>query len=132
LATFTYQQSASDFPNPAETPYTRFRFYTAPKPWGPWTRVADVPSQRSLWCATSPCQLTQQPGATPVSVGAPDDWLGLYDPTLVQKFIFTRPLAEQALFTSGDFKNQTAYPGQQLYRLHAIPLNLSSVLNPLG
>ena len=128
LVTFTFTHGASDFPQPTETPYTRFRFYTAPKPWGPWTKVLDRPAQRSLWCTASPCELTQQPAATDLTVGTPSDWLGFYDPAIVQKFVFTNPLSEQALFVSGDFKNETIYPGEQLYRLHAMPMDLTAVL----
>jgi hypothetical protein len=130
LVTFFYSQAGRDFPTPSETPYTQIRFYTAPKPWGPWTKVFDRSSQRSLWCATSPCAHTRQPGSAAVHVGTPNDWLGLYDPVLVQKFVFTRSLANQALFTSGDFKNATRYAGEHLYRLHAIPVNLTAVLRP--
>jgi hypothetical protein len=128
LVTFLYSRAQSDFPTRSETPYTRFRIYTAPKPWGPWTRAYDHNSQRNLWCASDPCHLTEQPGATSLTVGTPDDWLGFYDPALVQKFVFTRSLADQVLFTSGDFKNPTRYAGEHLYRLHAIPFDLVSVL----
>jgi hypothetical protein len=128
LVTFFYSRAHPDFPTPDETPYTRFRFYTAPKPWGPWTQVFGHSSQRNLWCATATCELVQQPGSTTITVGTPDDWLGLYDPTLVQKFVFTQPLNQQALFTSGDFKNGARYPGEHLYRLHAMPLDLASLV----
>lgn len=53
---------------------------------------------------------------------------GLYDPSLVQKFVFTRPLAEQALFTGGDWKDTYRFTGQALYRLHVIPMNMTAVL----
>ena len=129
LVTFSFTRAGADFPTPNETPYTHLRFYSAPKPWGPWTKVLDQASQRSLWCTASPCQLVQQPGSTSVSVGSPDDWLGLYDPALVQKFVFTHPLDDQALFTSGDWKNSSRYPGEVLYRLHAIPLDLTRILS---
>jgi hypothetical protein len=128
LLTFYYSHAASDFPTKSETPYTQIRFYTAPKPWGPWTKVYDHDSQRSLWCTASPCPLTEQPGSTSLTVGTPDDWLGLYDPVLVQKFVFMRPLTAQAVFTSGDFKNATRYDGEHLYRLHAIPVDLVAAL----
>jgi hypothetical protein len=128
LVTFSYTRAGSDFPTSTETPYTQFRFYTAPKPWGPWTKVYDHSGQRSLWCASSPCQLTEHPQTASLDVGTPDDWLGLYDPSIVQKFVFTRPLAEQAIFTGGDWKNTSRYSGQALYRLHVVPLNLTSVL----
>jgi hypothetical protein len=128
LTTFSYTRAAADFPTSAETPYTRIRIYSAPKPWGPWTKIFEHSSQRSLWCATSPCVMTQQPGASALNVGTPDDWLGLYDPALVQKFVFTRPLDAQAIFTSGDFKNPSRYPGEHLYRLHVIPFDLSLLL----
>lgn len=128
LVTFAYSQAGTDFPTAAETPYTHLEFYSAPKPWGPWTKVFDQPAQRSLWCTSSPCQLTEEPGSTSLDVGTPDDWLGYYDPTLVQKFLFTRPLTKQVLFTSGDFKNKTLYDPENLYRLHATQLDLTSVL----
>ena len=128
LVTFFYSRAHPDFPTPDETPYTRLRIYTSPKPWGPWTQVFGHSSQRSLWCVTSTCQLIRQPGSTTITVGAPADWLGLYDPTLVQKFLFTQPLNQQALFTSGDFKNAARYPGERLYRLHALPIDLTSLV----
>jgi hypothetical protein len=128
MATFSFTQGASDFPNPDETPYTQFVFYTAPKPWGPWTKTYDHPGQRSLWCPASPCQLTAHPNTASLTVGTPDDWLGLYDQSIVQKFVFTRPLAEQAVFTGGDWKRTTRYSGQALYRLYVIPLNLTAVV----
>ena len=128
LLTFFYSRAGTDFPTPAETPYTRWRMYTAPKPWGPWTKALGRGSQRTIWCASSPCPLTEQPGSTSLSVGTPDDWLGLYDPTLVQRFVFSQPLTDQAVFTSGDFKNEARYDGEHLYRLHAIPFNLAAVL----
>ena len=130
LITFFYSRAGSDFPTRTETPYTQFRFYSAPKPWGPWTEVFDQASQRSLWCASSPCRLTEQPGSTSLTVGTPHDWLGLYDPALVQKFVFTRRLTDQTLFTSGDFKNALRYAGERLYRLHAIPFDLTTLPRP--
>ena len=36
--------------------------------------------------------------------------------------------AEQAIFTSGDWKNSTKYSPQALYRLHVMPLNLRRAL----
>jgi hypothetical protein len=128
LVTFSYSQAASDFPTSSETPYTQLRLYSAPKPWGPWTKVLDRASQRNLWCSSSPCQLTEQPASTPLNLGTPDDWLGFYDPALVQKFAFTLPLTEQALFVSGDFKNHALYDPEDLYRLHVVPLDLTTVL----
>jgi hypothetical protein len=126
-----YSRAHSDFPTATETPYTRIHLYTAPKPWGPWSRVLDHDTQRDLWCTSSPCPLTEQPGSTAVAVGTPSDWLGFYDPVLVQKFVFTQPLDQQALFTSGDFKNPARYaPDDYLYRLHAVPFDLTSALRP--
>lgn len=130
LITFSYLHGSRDFPNPRETPYTKIRFYSSPKPWGPWTQVFDHDARRDLWCAASPCQLTRQPGSRRLTIGHPEHWLGLYDPVLVQKFVFTCPLTQQALFTSGDFKNSARYPGERLYRLHAIPFDMTMVLRP--
>ena len=128
LLSFSYIRGDSTFPNPQENPYSEFRFFTSPKPWGPWTVAFDHTTQRSLWCTTAPCQLTQDPDSTSLDRGAPDDWMGLYDPSLVQKFVFTRPLANQAVFTNGDWEKQTQFPNEALYRLHAIPTNLGTVL----
>lgn len=128
LVTFSYTRAGRDFPTPAQTPYTHIRFYSAPKPWGPWTKVFDHGSQRTLWCSSAPCPLTSQPGSQALNVGRPDDWLGLYDPVLVQKFLFTRPLTDQTLLTSGDFKNPVRFAGENLYRMHAMPFDLTSVL----
>lgn len=135
LITFSYSHPGRIFPLRVKTPYTRFRIYTAHKPWGPWTKVYDHPGQRSLWCYSKPCHLTRHPGSsssrhpgsTSLRVGRPDDWLGLYDPVLVQKFVFTRPLGNQAIFTSGDFKNASRYSRQNLYRLYVMPLDLSVI-----
>lgn len=128
LITFFYPHGHSNFPTHRQTTHTRFRFYMASKPWGPWTKVYGHESRRTLWCTTHRCRLTRHPGWRTLHVGRPHDRLGLYDPALVQKFIFTRPLANQVLFTSGDFKNNARYRGEDLYRLHAIPINLSSLL----
>ena len=73
--------------------------------------------------------MVSQPGATPLTVGTPDDWLGFYDPALVQKFVYTRPLTDQALFTCGDWKNRNKYAGEDLYRLHIMPFDLGAVLD---
>lgn len=128
LLSFSYIRGDSTFPNPQENPYSEFRFFTSPKPWGPWTQAYDHTGQRSLWCITAPCQLTQDPDSTSLDRGTPDDWMGLYDPSLVQKFVFTRPLANQAVFTNGDWEKETQFPDEALYRLHAIPTNLGTVL----
>jgi hypothetical protein len=129
LMTFFYPRARWDFPTRSETPYTRIHLYTAPKPWGPWTQVFDHDTQRDLWCTASPCPLTRQPGSTAVTVGTPTDWLGFYDPALVQKFVFSRGLDQQAMFTSGDFKNARRYgPQERLYRLHAVPIDLAAAL----
>jgi hypothetical protein len=63
-----------------------------------------------------------------MTIGRPHDWLGLYDPALVQKFVFTRPLTEQAIMTCGDWKNKTRYPGELLNRLLVIPTNLRALV----
>lgn len=128
LMTFYYSSPGADFPTLKQTPYTRFQIYTAPKPWGPWTHAYDHGTQRNLWCTASPCPLVSQPDVTPLTVGRPDDWLGLYDPALVQKFVFTRPLSDQALLTCGDWKNRNAYAGEDLYRLHVLPFDLNAVI----
>lgn len=130
LLTFRFSHAGPDFPTPAETPYTRLFVYTAAKPWGPWTLDFDHDGRRSIWCTSSPCPLTRQPGSTALSVGAPDDWLGLYDLALVQKFVFTRSLADQAILTCGDWKNATRYRGERLNRLHVIPVDLASLVSP--
>jgi hypothetical protein len=128
MVTFRFSHAHADFPTPAETPYTRISFYTAPKPWGPWTMVFDHTGQRNIWCTARPCPLTEHPGLARLSVGTPDDWVGLYDPALVQKFVFTRSLSRQALLTCGDWKNANHYPGEHLNRLHVIPIDLASIL----
>lgn len=128
LITFRFTHAGPDFPTPAETPYTRIRIYTAPKPWGPWSMVFDHTGQRNIWCTARPCPLTEQPGSSALRVGSPTDWLGLYDTALVQKFVFTRPLARQAVFTCGDWKNPTQYPGERLNRLHVLPVDLAALL----
>lgn len=127
LVTFTYSRARSDFPMRTETPYTRLRIYTSPKPWGPWTNVLDRRTQRNLWCQKT-CSVVRVPGSKTMNIGGRNDWLGLYDPALVQKFIFTRAQRSQALFVSGDFRNQTRYRGQNLYRLHAMPFNLAALM----
>lgn len=127
LSTFSFTRAHPDFPNRWETPYTSLRVYTARKPWGPWTRQFDRQTQRNLWCAAGPCPLVRQPTATPMTVGTPTDWLGLYDPAIVQKFVYTRAMAKQALFTGGDWKNQTKYGAENLYRLHVLPTDLNKL-----
>lgn len=125
LSTFSFTHARSDFPTRFETPYSSFRLYTAPKPWGPWTLRFRHSTQRNLWCAASPCPLVSQPGSSLMQVGAPADRLGLYDPAIVQKFVYTRPVTKQAVFTGGDWKNKTEYGAENLYRLHVIPVNLA-------
>ncbi len=128
LLSFSFIRGDKNFPNPEENLYTQFRFFTAPKPWGPWKSAYSHTGQRSLWCTVAPCQLTQDPQSTSLDRGSPDDWMGLYDPSIVQKFVFTRPLANQAMFTNGDWEPQTQYPQEHLYRMHAIPMNVRLVL----
>ena len=80
-----------------------------------------------MWCRHV-CRVVRQPGDAALDIGRPRDWLGLYDPALVQKFVFTRPQRSQVLLTSGDFRNSTRYRGQNLYRLHAVPFNLAEIM----
>jgi hypothetical protein len=127
LVTFFYPNAHPDFPRPRQTSRTILRIYTAHKPWGHWTKVFERPSTRALWCSARPCRLHRHGGRT-LRVGRPSDQLGLYDPALVQKYVFTRSLVGQALFTSGDFKNKRRYRGEDLYRLHAIPVDLRALL----
>ena len=77
LSTFSFTRATSDFPTPLQTPYTHFRLYTAPKPWGPWTLHFEHNTQRALWCAAGPCPIIQQPDSARMQVGRPSDWLGL-------------------------------------------------------
>ncbi len=128
MLSFSYIRGDDNFPNPQENPYTQFHFFTAPKPWGPWKTAYTHTGQRSLWCLTAPCQLTQDPESTSLDRGIPSDWMGLYDPSIIQKFVFTRPLANQAMFTNGDWEPQTQFPKEHLYRMHAIPMNVRTVL----
>ena len=130
LLTFYFSHARTDFPQKSETPYTELSFYTAPKPWGPWTHVFLHPSQRNLWCTTAPCQLIERPDNAIVDVGRPSDLMGFYDPALVQKFVFTRPLTKQAMFICADWKNFGRYPGEMLNRLHVLPVDLTKVLRP--
>jgi hypothetical protein len=129
LTTFYWTHAHPNFPNRSETPYSRFTFYTAPKPWGPWQQIFNHTTQRNLWCPTTPCHLTQQPDTTTITVGTPTDHLGLFDPTLIQKFLFTHPLTQQAILTDGDWKNRFHYPPENLHLLHVIPLNLAALLH---
>ncbi len=62
-----------------------------------------------------------------MNIGTPDDWMGFYDPALVQKFVFTRPLSQQAILSCGDWKNATRYRGEYLNRLHILPFDLSTL-----
>lgn len=127
LVTFTYSRARRDFPMRSETPYTRLRIYTSPKPWGPWKNALDARARRSLWCRYA-CRVVRVPGSRTMTIGGRNDWLGLYDPALVQKFVFTRAQRAQALLASGDFRNQNRYLGQNLYRLHAMPFNLAALM----
>lgn len=130
LLTFFFSRARPNFPQKSETPFTELSFYTAPKPWGPWTHVYEHASQRDLWCSTSPCELTERPGNALLAVGQPSDPLGLYDTSLVQKFVFTRPLTHQAMLICADWKNYARYKGESLNRLHILPVNLTAVLRP--
>jgi hypothetical protein len=127
LVTFTYSRARRDFPTRSQTPYTRVRIYSSPKPWGPWKNVLDDRAQRSLWCIHT-CRVVRVPSSRAMTIGGRNDWLGLYDPTLVQKLLFTRAQRAQALVVSGDFRNENRYRGQNLYRLQAIPFNLAAVM----
>lgn len=126
--TSVFTRARSNFPVRSETPYTQLRVYTARKPWGPWTMVFAHTGQRSLWCRTGPCRLTEQPGHRALQIGTPRNWLGLYDPALVQKFVYTRRPGSQALLMSGDWKNARRYAHERLNRLHVVPFDLSAIL----
>jgi len=130
LLSFYFSHAQTDFPRKSETPFSELSFYTAPKPWGPWTQVFQHPSRRDLWCTSAPCQLTERPRNRLLAVGRPEDWMGFYDPALVQKFVFTRPLNKQAMFICADWKNYARYPGERLNRLHVLPVDLTKVLTP--
>jgi hypothetical protein len=128
LLSFFFSQARPNFPQKPQTPFTELSFYTAPKPWGPWTHVYERATRRNLWCRTSPCELTRRPDNALLDVGQPSDRLGLYDPSLVQKFVFTRPLQKQAMLICADWKNYARYRGESLNRLHILPVDLAAVL----
>ena len=130
LLSFYFSHARTDFPRKSETPFTELSFYTAPKPWGPWTQVFQHPSRRDLWCTTAPCTLIERPSNKVLDIGSPSDPMGFYDPALVQKFVFTRPLSKQAMFICADWKNYARYPGEQLNRLHVLPVDLKKILTP--
>jgi hypothetical protein len=130
LTTFYFAQAHSTFPSSTVNPYVRWEMFTSPKPWGPWKRAYEHSSQRNLWCAASPCQLVSQPGAKSIDVGSPSDWTGYYDVSLVQKFVYSRPLDDQMLFANGDWMHTNRFPGEHLYSLHGLPFDLSALPPP--
>jgi hypothetical protein len=111
LLTFHFKYSPR-FPYDGTTAYSSFTFYKARHPWGPWRRFFVGPTQRSLWCGTH-CSRSST------------DRFGLFDPALVQKFAFDRPLRQQTILTTGDWKNKRPpWANVPLTRLRAIPLTL--------
>jgi len=83
-----------------EARQTTLSFYQAPAPWGPWTQFF---SQDTSGLATP----------------------GLYDPTLVSKFVRADGLS-QTLFSSGDFVLPFLSSSATTYSLHTFPLAMTS------
>jgi hypothetical protein len=112
LTTFYYPFSTT-WPGNEIASQSRFTFYEAPAPWGPWNLFYSQPTTMSV------CYMNCQPT---------NDWpLGLYDPTLVSKFVRIDGLSN-ILFTSGDFTENSRYDDAKLYALHAFPFTLTSNL----
>lgn len=112
LTTFYYPFSTT-WPTNGTASRSWFTFYEAPAPWGPWTLFYSQPTTMSV------CYMNCQPT---------NDWpLGLYDPTLVSKFVRMDGLSN-VLFTSGDFTDNFRYDDARLYALHAFPFTLASNL----
>ena len=108
VLTSFYYPFNSQWPRSGYTAYTTWAFYQAPHPWGPWTLFYSNP--------TVECYLScDQASASPI---------GLYDPALVSKFVAVGGLTS-IVFSSGDWRNQIR-PSDELYRLHEIPLALST------
>lgn len=107
LTSFYYPFNAL-WPGSGYTAYTTWAFYQAPHPWGPWTLFYSRPT---VECYVS----CDQASAIPI---------GLYDPALVPKFVAAGGLTN-IVFSSGDWINQIR-PDDELYRLHEIPLALST------
>ena len=82
-----------------EASQTTLSFYQAPAPWGPWTRFF---SQDTSGLATP----------------------GLYDPTLVSKFMRVDGLG-QTVFSSGDFVLPFLNSSATTYSLHTFPLAMT-------
>jgi hypothetical protein len=96
------------WPGSGYTAYTTWAFYQAPHPWGQWTLFYSRPA---VECYFS-CDLAS---ASPI---------GLYDPALVPKFEAAGGLTG-VVFTSGDWVDQIR-PDDELYRLHEVPLALTT------
>jgi hypothetical protein len=107
LASFYYPFTA-EWPSQDQNLRTTWSFYTAPHPWGPWQQFFSAP--------TDLCYVACSDAGT--------NALGLYDPALVPKFSNEDGLGAVA-FASGDWSAQIR-PGDELYRLHAFPLTLST------
>ena len=108
LTTFHYPFS-THWPENGTAHQSTFAFYESPAHWGPWHRFY---SQRTTMAV---CYLNCQPT---------NMWpLGLYDPTLVSKFIRMHGLSN-VLFSSGDFTDPRRYDDRSLYALHAFPFTL--------
>jgi hypothetical protein len=85
-----------------------WNFYQAPHPWGPWTQFFDEPSTACYFSC-------DQQSASQI---------GLYDPSLVSKFINMDGLSD-VIFSSGDF-NAPNRPNDYMYRLHEFPFTLNT------
>jgi hypothetical protein len=97
-----------EWPHSGYMAYTTWAFYQAPHPWGPWTLFYSRPAFECYFSC-------DQASASPI---------GLTDPALVPKFEAARGLTN-IVFTSGDWVDQIR-PGDELYRLHELPLALTT------
>ena len=108
VLTSFYYPFNSQWPGGGYTTDTTWAFYQAPHPWGPWNLFYSHPT---VECYVS----CHQSSASPI---------GLYDPALVPKFEAAGGLTN-IVFTSGDWVRQHR-PHDELYRLHEIPLALTT------
>ena len=114
----------------SENPYTRSGVLHLAQAVGTVDEACTTTARSAACGARVPCQLIPATRLDAADVGTPDDWLGLYDPALVQKFVYTQALSQQMLFVNGDWMNKYQYSGENLYALHGIPFDLSALPAP--
>jgi hypothetical protein len=108
ILTTGYYPFNAQWPQAGVAAHSTWTIYQAPHPWGPWTLFFSQPTNVCYFACTA----------------ANTSPLGLYDPVPAPKFVTMDGLSD-VVFGSGDFIGP-ARPNDNLYRLHAFPLTLTT------